>query len=69
MNKLKRFFEEVVIDWRRILEAFDDEKKKFRELDEPPAGKKLSVSDRNFVTDFILLALPILLDPKARRFR
>ena len=67
-EQAEKVFEEVVIDWSRILEAFDDEKKKFRELDQPPAGKQLPVKDKNFVTDFILLALPILLDPKRDDF-
>jgi len=67
-EQAEKVFEEVVIDWKRILNAFDKEKKTFKQLKPAPDGKSLSVKEKNFITDFILLALPVLLDPKRDDF-
>ena len=62
-EQAEKVIEDVVIDWKRILNAFDKEKK-IQKLKPSPDGKSLSVKEKNFIADFILLALPVLLDEK-----
>ena len=51
----------VVIDWQRVLEAFAKESKKFSELSMTNPWEE--VRNKNFIVDFVYLALIVFLEP------
>ncbi len=66
--------EDVVINYDKFISAYNKQKAKFDELFNKykyEIGKnsyKLSSNDKNFITNFLLLATPILLEPKRDNF-